>query len=130
MSRLKDICIDCRDPWTLAHWWAPVLDYVVRPHSEEDLAQLRDDGFSGPEDDPSIATDPASGVGPSIWFNRVPEPKRGKNRVHLDGPSLPTRRATSSASFRRPPSRSTTGAPDAGGPRRCDRTDEVERSDD
>jgi hypothetical protein len=27
---------------------------------------------------------PRDGVGPSIWFNRVPEPKQGKNRVHLD----------------------------------------------
>ena len=84
MSRLKDICIDCGDPWTLAHWWAPVVDYVVRPHSDDDLALLQADGFSGPEDDPSIATDPVDGVGPTIWFNRVPEPKRGKNRVHLD----------------------------------------------
>ncbi len=22
--------------------------------------------------------------GPSMWFNRVPEPKRAKNRLHLD----------------------------------------------
>ena len=41
MSRLKDVCIDCGDPWKLAHWWAPVVGYVVRPHSEEDLASLR-----------------------------------------------------------------------------------------
>ena len=27
--------------------------------------------------------DPA-GIGPRILFERVPEPKRGKNRVHLD----------------------------------------------
>ena len=84
MSRLKDICIDCGDPWTLAHWWAPVLDYVIRPHSGDDLAKLRADGFSGPEDDPSIATDPADGAGPTIWFNKVPEAKVVKNRVHLD----------------------------------------------
>src|SRR6266850_6585898 len=32
MGRLKDICFDCDDPWTLAHWWAEVLDYRVRPH--------------------------------------------------------------------------------------------------
>jgi len=81
---LKDICIDCTSPWTLAHWWAPVLGYVVRPHSEQDLATLRAAGFAGPEDDPAIAIDARDGVGLSIWFNRVPEPKQGKNRVHLD----------------------------------------------
>lgn len=84
VSRLKDICIDCASPWTLGHWWAPVLGYAVRPHSDSDLAQLEADGFAGPEDDPAIAVDPPGGVGPTVWFNRVPEPKRGKNRVHLD----------------------------------------------
>ena len=28
--------------------------------------------------------DPVDGAGPSFWFNRVPEPKTVKNRVHLD----------------------------------------------
>lgn len=31
MSRLKDICVDCGDPWMLAHSWAAVLGYRVRP---------------------------------------------------------------------------------------------------
>jgi hypothetical protein len=84
MSRLKDICIDCADPWSLAHWWADVLAYRVRPHSDEDLAALRRVGIVGPEGDPSIAVDPIDEPGPTFWFNRVPEAKQVKNRVHVD----------------------------------------------
>ena len=84
MSRLKDICIDCADPWSLAHWWADVLGYRVRPHTEHDLADLRTQGISRPEDDPSIAVDPIDAPGPTFWFNQVPEGKVAKNRVHVD----------------------------------------------
>jgi hypothetical protein len=84
MGGLKDICFDCQDPWTLGHWWAAVLGYRVRPHSEEDLAQLRREGIERPEDDTSIAVDPVDQPGPSVWFCRVPESKVVKNRVHLD----------------------------------------------
>ena len=84
MSRLKDICIDCSDPWSLSHWWAEVLGYRVRPHSIEDLAALRDQGFNSLESDPSIAIDSINGSLPTFWFNRVPEPKLTKNRVHVD----------------------------------------------
>ena len=84
MSRLKDICVDCADPWSLAHWWAEVLDYRVRPHSAEDLAALREAGIAGPEGDPCIAVDPIDEPGPTFWFNHVPEAKNAKNRVHVD----------------------------------------------
>jgi hypothetical protein len=84
MSRLKAVCVDCRDPWSLATWWAGVLDYRVRPHTPADLAHLSEQGIERIEDDPYIALDPANGSGPTIWFNRVPEPKEVKNRVHID----------------------------------------------
>jgi hypothetical protein len=84
VSGLKDICIDCENPWLLANWWAPVLGYRVRPHTEEDLATLRARGFDRPEQDPYIAVDPVEDDGPTVWFNRVPEAKIGKNRVHFD----------------------------------------------
>jgi hypothetical protein len=84
VSNLKDICFDCADPWSLGHWWADVLGYRVRPHSEEDLAQLRDEGIERPEDDPSIAVDPDGEPGPGFWFVKVPESKTVKNRVHVD----------------------------------------------
>jgi hypothetical protein len=83
---LKSVCIDCEQPYTLAHWWAPVLGYAVRPWTDEDLARLRERGFSGPDQDPEVALDPPGGKGSgvTVWFLKVPEPKRLKNRVHLD----------------------------------------------
>ena len=84
MGRLKDVVVDCTDSWTLAHWWAETIGYRVRPHTDEDLAQLRAEGIDRPEDDPNIATDPVDGNGPSVWFCRVPESKTVKNRIHLD----------------------------------------------
>jgi hypothetical protein len=84
VSKLKDVCVDCADPWSLAHWWADVLGYRVRPHTDDDLAALRAQGIERPEDDPSIAVDPVDTPGPGFWFLRVPEPKRAKNRVHVD----------------------------------------------
>jgi predicted enzyme related to lactoylglutathione lyase len=83
-SRLKAVCIDCGHPASLARWWADVLGWRVRPYTEEDLARLRDSGYEGPEHDPAVAVDPPGGAGPTLWFNRVPEPKTVKNRVHLD----------------------------------------------
>jgi hypothetical protein len=84
MSRLKDICFDCADPWAQAHWWAPVLGYRVRAHTADELSALRRQGIAGPEGDPSIAVDPVDAPGPTFWFTLVPEPKRVKNRVHVD----------------------------------------------
>jgi hypothetical protein len=84
VSRLKDIVVDCRDAWTLAHWWAETLGYRVRPHTEEDRAQLRAEGIERPEDDPNIAVDPDGEPGPGFFFCAVPEPKVGKTRIHLD----------------------------------------------
>ena len=81
MSRLKDICFDCADPWPLAQWWAETLGYQVRPHSDAELEAL---GEGGPQSDPWIAVDPVDGLGPTFWFNRVPDPKPAKNRVHVD----------------------------------------------
>ncbi len=39
-------------------------------------------------DDASAVVDP-SGAGPRLYFQRVPEPKRGKNRLHLDVRAAP-----------------------------------------
>lgn len=84
MSRLKDVVVDCRDPWSLGHWWAETLGYRVRAHSASDLEQLRAEGIERPEDDPNIAVDPDGEQGPGFWFCKVPEQKAVKNRVHID----------------------------------------------
>ena len=84
MAALRDVVVDCRHPASLARWWAGTLDgYRVAPYDEPELAGLRAAGIEDPEDDPTVLVEPA-GPGPRIWFQRVPEPKTVKNRVHLD----------------------------------------------
>ncbi|MBE1576356.1 VOC family protein [Amycolatopsis roodepoortensis] len=83
MARLRDVVFDCRHPASLARFWAAALDgYEIAAYDEEELDRLRSLGFSGPEDDPSVLVEAASG--PRLFFNLVPESKTVKNRVHLD----------------------------------------------
>lgn len=90
MARLHDIVIDCAHPAATARFWAAALDgYAVAPYDEAELARLRARGIAGPEDDPTVLVEP-SGGGPRLWCQLVPEPKRGKNRVHLDLTSAET----------------------------------------
>ena len=85
MGRLGDVVFDCTHPASLARFWAAAIDgYRVAPYDEAELARLREMGVDDPEDDPSVLVEPESGVGPRLWFTRVPEPKTVKNRVHLD----------------------------------------------
>lgn len=75
---------DCSHPASLARFWAAALDgHRVAPYDEAELARLRSLGVDHPEDDPSVLVEPAAGGEPRLWFTRVPEPKAGKNRVHL-----------------------------------------------
>ncbi len=85
MARLVDIVFDCEWPAPLARWWASTLDgYRVAPYDPAELERLRDLGVSDPEDDPMVVVEPVLDVGPRYLFQRVPEPKRHKNRLHLD----------------------------------------------
>ncbi|MGI5283669.1 VOC family protein [Nonomuraea polychroma] len=82
MARLRDVVIDCRHPASLAGFWAAVLDgYAVAPYDEAELARLRAEGVDDPEDDPTVLVE---GGTPRLWFQRVPERKIVKNRLHLD----------------------------------------------
>jgi hypothetical protein len=84
MAHLRDIVIDCGHPPSLARFWAAALDgYEVAPYDEDELGRLRAQGVSDPEDDPTVLVEGPNGS-PSLWFQRVPEPKHVKNRVHLD----------------------------------------------
>ncbi|MFI1198615.1 VOC family protein [Streptomyces sp. NPDC020883] len=87
MSSTKQfqVTFDCAEPERVARFWCEVLGYVVPPPPEgfatwDDFARAR-----LPEDRSSsfACTDP-SGVGPRLYFQRVPEGKVVKNRVHLD----------------------------------------------
>ena len=63
------LSVDCTDPAALAEFWGKVLGRPVTPGPT-------------PENVVVEATEPASG--PRLFFNKVPEPKTGKNRLHLD----------------------------------------------
>jgi len=83
--RTVQVTFDCAEPERVARFWCEVLGYVVPPPP---------DGFaSWDEFDRSLpaqhqgeafaCVDP-SGVGPRLFFQRVPEGKVVKNSVHLD----------------------------------------------
>ncbi|MFC8424268.1 VOC family protein [Streptomyces sp. NPDC057236] len=87
MASIKkfQVTFDCADPERLARFWCEVLGYVVPP-PPEGFATWDDYHRSLPSDHQVkwfACVDP-SGVGPRLFFQRVPEGKVVKNRVHLD----------------------------------------------
>jgi len=97
MATSVQVVFDCADPPAVARFWAEALGYQVQPPPEpfeswEDW--LAEQGVPKERwNDASAVIDP-DGNGPRIFFQRVPEPKTVKNRVHLDlnvggGPSTP-----------------------------------------
>lgn len=87
MSSIKQfqVTFDCAEPERVARFWCEVLGYVIPP-PPEGFATWDDFGRSLPPERRGadfVCTDP-SGVGPRLYFQRVPEGKVVKNRVHLD----------------------------------------------
>jgi hypothetical protein len=79
--------MDCADPARLAAFWALVLDYEEPPPpdghgtwQEWIIAQ----GWPEEAWNSANALQDPDGIGPRIYFQRVPESKVVKNRVHLD----------------------------------------------
>jgi catechol 2,3-dioxygenase-like lactoylglutathione lyase family enzyme len=95
-SKLGNITFDCANPQALSDFWADVFGY---PHAEwppELKAELLASGLTE-EDllDRGVAEDP-TGEGPRFYFQRVPEGKTVKNRVHIDVMAVPGRHPTAS----------------------------------
>jgi predicted enzyme related to lactoylglutathione lyase len=67
--RFDAVAIDCTDPVALAGFWAAVLG-----------TEIEGTGGEGPH---YVDLKPTGGV-PTLRFQRVPEPKATKNRLHLD----------------------------------------------
>ena len=65
--RVGTITVDCEDPHRLGGFWSALLGVAVVEIGEDytELAKLSEDG-------------------PNLLFLQVPEPKAGKNRLHLD----------------------------------------------
>jgi hypothetical protein len=79
------VTFDCADPERVARFWCEVLGYVVPP-PPAGFADWADFDRSLPAERQGSAfacVDP-TGVGPRLYFQRVPEGKVVKNRVHLD----------------------------------------------
>jgi hypothetical protein len=91
------VVIDCVDPATLAPFWAEALGYrrqAPPPGFDTWEGWLRQMGVPEADWNAFDAVVDPEGVGPRLFFQRVPEPKVGKTRVHLDlnvggGPGTP-----------------------------------------
>jgi len=87
MTRQVQITFDCADPAALASFWAEALGYRIEAPPpgfaswDEALA-----AFQVPQDqwNSRSALQPIDGDGPRLFFQRVPEGKTAKNRLHLD----------------------------------------------
>jgi predicted enzyme related to lactoylglutathione lyase len=65
--RLTNLCFDANDPRQLARFWAGVLNWEIYDEAHEGIGLM-----------------PTDGTRFDIIFLPVPEPKEGKNRIHLD----------------------------------------------
>jgi hypothetical protein len=90
------VTIDCADPAAMAEFWGGLLGYIEPPPPEgHESWQSWLEAMGIPKEDWNSANariDPDGG-GPRLYFQRVPEPKTVKNRVHLDvnvGAGVPT----------------------------------------
>jgi len=87
MASIKQfqVTFDCAEPERVAQFWCEVLGYVVPP-PPPGFASWDDLDRTLPPEQQGAAyacVDP-TGVGPRLFFQRVPEGKVVKNRVHLD----------------------------------------------
>ena len=96
MSRTIQVTFDAHDPEALSRFWADAMGYVNPPPPGRELAPGQDPfeawhdflargracrSRSGtPRPRPRTRT----ATGPRLFFQRVPEGKTAKNRVHLD----------------------------------------------
>ena len=91
-ARDIQVTYDCADPARLAAFWAEALGYRVQepPEGFESWDDALEAMGVPPEhrNDASAVVDPA-GSGPRLFFQRVPERKQAKNRVHLDVRAAP-----------------------------------------
>ncbi|SFC13291.1 VOC family protein [Streptomyces aidingensis] len=92
MAREVQITFDCADPAALSAFWAEALGYRLMdpPEGFTSWEQALEAMGVPPErrNDASAVVDP-EGAGPRLFFQRVPEGKQAKNRVHLDVRAAP-----------------------------------------
>ena len=97
MTVAVQVVVDCAEPHVLAAWWAETLGWEVEPQDEGFIRRMLDEGHASEADTTihdgrlvwrdacAVTAGEDSGPGtPRLLFQQVPEPKTGKNRVHLD----------------------------------------------
>lgn len=87
MSIRFQVSFDADDPARLAGFWAVALGYVEQPPPPGfDSWEAFLDSVDMPleERDRATALVDSAGAGPRLFFQKVPEGKTSKNRVHLD----------------------------------------------
>ena len=87
MATGVQIVFDCADPDTLATFWAAALHYKKQDPPSGFASWpdfLKAQGIPEQEWNSASAIVDPDGAGPRIYFQRVPEGKVVKNRVHLD----------------------------------------------
>ncbi|MCP3421399.1 VOC family protein [Nocardioides pinisoli] len=67
-SFVKSVTFDCNEPLVVAAFWAEALGSDVDEESRAERAWV----------------EPAGWGGPNLWFQKVPEGKSAKNRLHFD----------------------------------------------
>jgi hypothetical protein len=88
------VAIDCSSAHELADWWAEALGWEVEAQDEAFIRRMVAEGHATEEQtavhrgalvwrEGAAITSPEPGR-PRVLFQQVPEPKTGKNRLHLD----------------------------------------------
>jgi hypothetical protein len=77
------VTFDCSDPEELARFWAEVLEYPV-PEIDAWHERLRAAGVPEEEWRNFFRIEDPADARPRLFFQKVPESKVAKNRVHLD----------------------------------------------
>ncbi len=90
------IVVDATSPHELADWWAKTLGWEVEPQDETFIRSMIEQGFANESDttthngalvwaEATAIRSPGTKTGqPRVLFQRVPEAKTVKNRIHLD----------------------------------------------
>jgi catechol 2,3-dioxygenase-like lactoylglutathione lyase family enzyme len=90
--RTVQVTFDCADPRMLAGFWCAALgyEYDAPPEGFATWDEALEHFGVPPEErnNASAAVDP-TGAGPRLFFQKVPEPKSAKNRLHFDVRAAP-----------------------------------------
>ena len=87
MAHTFQVTFDAANPMVVAEFWAAALGYIVQPPPDgftswDEFADSID--MPGEDRDNLAAAVDPDGEGPRVLFQKVPEGKVVKNRVHLD----------------------------------------------